>query len=147
MQIREVRSSDLDSLVILFDCYRVFYKNSSDIKAAKNFIEERINNNDSKIYICELEDEKIVGFVQLYPLFSSTRMKKLYLLNDLFVNPDYRGQGYSVKLIERAKSLVIESSACAMFLETEKSNMIGNNLYPKMGFDLNEGSNFYQWNS
>jgi GNAT superfamily N-acetyltransferase len=147
MQIREVRSSDLDSLVILFDCYRVFYKNSSDIKAAKNFIEERINNNDSKIYICELEDEKIVGFVQLYPLFSSTRMKKLYLLNDLFVNPDYRGQGYSVKLIERAKSLVIESSACAMFLETEKSNMIGNNLYPKMGFELNEGSNFYQWNS
>jgi len=34
-----------------------------------------------------------------------------------------------------------------MFLETEKPNLIGNKLYPKTGFELNEGSNFYEWNT
>ncbi|MFT6871357.1 MAG: GNAT superfamily N-acetyltransferase [Roseivirga sp.] len=68
----------------------------------------------------------------------------MWLLNDLFVSPEFRGKGISVKLIERAKELVKDSSACAMFLETERSNLIGDNLYPKTEFKLNEGSNFYK---
>jgi len=49
-------------------------------------------------------------------------------------------------LIEKAKNLVEMSDAFGLFLETEKSNLIGNNLYPKAGFKLNEDSNFYEWN-
>jgi len=73
-------------------------------------------------------------------------MGKLWLLNDLFVNPSFRGKGVSIGLIEKAKELVRDTNACGMFLETEKSNIVGNNLYPKTGFELNEGSNFYEWN-
>ncbi|WP_317045234.1 GNAT family N-acetyltransferase [Formosa algae] len=80
-------------------------------------------------------------------MFSSTRMEKLWLLNDLFVNPDYRGLGVSVNLIEEAKKLVIHTKACGMFLETSKSNTVGNNLYPKTGFELNNDSNYYEWNA
>lgn len=147
MKIREAENTDLELLSKLFDEYRVFYRNDSDVDTAKEFLTERLRNRDSKVFVCETIDNKLVGFVQLFPLFSSTRMKKLWLLNDLFVNPEFRGKGISVKLIERAKKLVKDSSACAMFLETEKSNLIGNNLYPKTGFELNEGSNFYEWNN
>ena len=73
-------------------------------------------------------------------------MKKLWLLNDLFVKTEYRGKGISIGLINKAKELVEQSNACGMFLETGKSNFIGNNLYPKTGFELNKGSNFYEWN-
>lgn len=147
MKIREAKNTDLELLSELFDGYRVFYRKDSDIDTAKEFLAERIKNRDSEIFVCETNKNKLIGFVQLFPLFSSTRMKKMWLLNDLFVNPEYRGKGVSVKLIERAKKLVKDSSACAMFLETEKSNLIGNNLYPKTGFELNEGSNFYEWNN
>lgn len=147
MKIREAKNTDLELLSELFDGYRVFYRKDSDIDTAKEFLAERIKNRDSEIFVCETTKNKLIGFVQLFPLFSSTRMKKMWLLNDLFVNPEYRGKGVSVKLIERAKKLVKDSSACAMFLETEKSNLIGNNLYPKTGFELNEGSNFYEWNN
>jgi len=68
------------------------------------------------------------------------------LLNDLFVHPEFRGKGVAIELIQRAKALVLESKACGMFLETEKTNLIGNALYPKTGFVLNSDSNYYEWN-
>ncbi|OHX67470.1 GNAT family N-acetyltransferase [Flammeovirga pacifica] len=141
---RKATLQDLEQLTILFDSYRVFYKKQSDIKAARNFLQERLELNDSLIYVHEQEGI-LTGFTQLYPLFSSTRMKKLWLLNDLFVNPKYRGQGISLQLLESGKELAKKTNACGVMLETEKTNEIGNQLYPRAGFELNEGSNFYEW--
>ena len=145
MNYRNATSKDLEQLTELFDTYRMFYRKTTDLEGAKTFLEERISSKDSKIFVAETTENKLIGFVQLYPLFSSTRMKKSWLLNDLFVYPELRSIGVSIELIEMAKTLVVESNACGMFLETEKSNLIGNNLYPKTGFELNTGSNYYEW--
>lgn len=145
MNYRKATLNDLDQLSNLFDGYRVFYRKESDIASVKSFLKDRLTKSDSVIYVAENSDGELAGFTQLYPLFSSTRMKKIWLLNDLFVNPTFRGKGVSVGLIEKAKTLVIESGAHGMFLETEKTNTIGNNLYPKVGFSLNESSNYYEW--
>ena len=128
MQIREAKLSDLENLSDLFNSYRMFYGKKSDLKIAEEFLRSRIENKDSKIFVCDLNNE-LSGFVQLYPIFSSTRVSKYWLLNDLFVDIKKRGKGYSKLLIERSKELVIESKACGMMLETEKSNDIGNMLY------------------
>lgn len=145
LKIRPARINDLEQLALLFDAYRVFYRKEPDIKAAKIFLTERLSNKDSEIFVCENEEQKLLGFVQLYPLFSSTKMKKLWLLNDLYVDEQQRGKGISIKLIENAKELVKSTAACGMFLETEKSNLIGNKLYLKTGFILNDGANYYEW--
>ena len=144
MRIREAEISDIDQLSKLFDSYRMFYGNESDIDISKKFLENRLSNKDSKVFICEVNNI-LTGFVQLYPLFSSKRVSKYWLLNDLFVGSEYRGKGYSKQLIDKAKELVKESNACGMMLETEKSNKIGNNLYLKTGFKINDLSNFYEW--
>ena len=144
MQIREAKLSDLENLSDLFNSYRMFYGKKSDLKVANEFLRSRIENKDSKIFVCDLNNE-LSGFVQLYPIFSSTRVSKYWLLNDLFVDIKKRGKGYSKLLIERSKELVIESKACGMMLETEKSNDIGNMLYPSTGFKKNELCNFYEW--
>ncbi|WP_271711513.1 GNAT family N-acetyltransferase [Marinigracilibium pacificum] len=72
-------------------------------------------------------------------------MKRVWLLNDLFVDEKYRGKGISVALINRAKKLAKETNAVGLMLETEKSNDIGNNLYPKTGFTLDKDHNYYSW--
>ena len=144
MQVREAKLSDLENLSDLFNSYRMFYGKKSDIKVANEFLRSRIENKDSKIFVCDLNNE-LSGFVQLYPIFSSTRVSKYWLLNDLFVDIKKRGKGYSKLLIDRSKELVIESKACGMMLETEKSNDIGNMLYPSTGFKKNELCNFYEW--
>tara|TARA_B110000967_G_C18893097_1_gene568709 strand:+ start:1473 stop:1919 length:447 start_codon:yes stop_codon:yes gene_type:complete len=145
MNYRTATLKDLHQLSELFDAYRRFYRKETDIVGAKSFLEKRISNNDSELFVAETTENKLVGFVQLYPLFSSTRMKKFWLLNDLFVHPESRSKGVSIALIKKAKALVRESKACGMILETEKSNLIGNSLYPKTGFELNMSSNFYEW--
>jgi ribosomal protein S18 acetylase RimI-like enzyme len=142
--IRKATLTDLLPISQLFDLYRQFYEKPSDIESGKAFLKERLEKNESEVFVA-ISDSKIVGFVQLYPLFSSTRMKRLWLLNDLFVHPEARGKGCSVQLIEAAKQLCIETNACQLTLETSKLNTIGNNLYPKAGFEIDIENNYYAW--
>ena len=144
MKIREAKISDIDNLSSLFNSYRMFYGKDSNVGVAKKFLESRIKLCDSKIYVSEV-DQCLTGFVQLYPIFSSTRVSKYWLLNDLFVDANERGRGYSKHLIKKAKDLVKDTSACGMMLETDKTNNIGNYLYTSQGFKKNIVSNFYEW--
>jgi GNAT superfamily N-acetyltransferase len=142
--VRPAQKEDLQNLALLFDQYRIFYGKESNRVEAEKFLNERLQNNDSVILVA-VEGSVLKGFTQLYPLFSSVRMKKLWLLNDLYVNEQYRGQGISIALIDEAKDLCRKTNACGMYLETAKSNVIGNALYPKTGFVLNDEHNFYDW--
>ena len=144
MKIIQVDTSHIDQVVELFDAYRVWYRKESNKEAAKNFLLQRIKNGESINYACENSDGSLVGFTQLYPIFSSVRMKRMWLLNDLFIDPDFRGQGISKMLINQAKDLCKKTNACGVLLETETTNDIGNQLYPATGFELEE-NNFYFW--
>ena len=144
MEIIEASLSNVEELSVMFDQYRQFYRQESNMNGARRFLAERIVKNESVIFISK-DLDLATGFVQCYPIFTSVGMQRLWLLNDLFVKEDYRGQGISKLLINRCKQLVKETGAKGLMLETEKSNVIGNRLYPQEGFVLSEGSNFYLW--
>lgn len=143
-KIRKASLKDIQQLAELFDQYRVFYEKESDVETAVNFLSQRLKNEESVIFVAE-EGNTLKGFVQLYPIFSSTQMKRLWLLNDLFVHTEARGQGISVQLIEKAKELAIQTNAAGLMLETAKTNDIGNQLYPRTGFELDTEHHFYNW--
>jgi len=145
MVISKAEERDLEGLSILFDNYRKFYRKTGDIAGARSFLKDRIENNESEIFIAKGDGQDIIGFVQLYPLFSSTRMKRLWLLNDLYVQPEYRGEGISVALINTCKDLCRRTDSCGMILETAKDNTIGNSLYIKTGFLPDVDHNYYEW--
>ncbi len=142
--VREAKIDDLEEVVRLFDAYRVWYRVESDLKNASSFISARMLNKESMIYIAIDATEKAVGFVQLYPSFSSVSMTRLWILNDLFVNEESRGKGISKLLIYKAKQWCKITAGSGVLLETEASNTIGNALYPSQGFKLAE-NNFYFW--
>jgi GNAT superfamily N-acetyltransferase len=135
-ETRKVTIKDLELVVKL-----------SDKQKAEEFISERLKLNDSQIFVAETDDKELVGFVQLYPIFSSTRMQRLWLLNDLFVAKDHRGKGVSKQLIECSKELCKQTNACGLILETAKTNIVGNQLYPKVGFLLDNEHNYYSWDN
>lgn len=142
--IRHATSADLEQITDLFDLYRIFYRKGSDRAAAKNYLQDRLKNKESEIIVAE-EEGKLVGFTQLYPQFSSTRMKKFWVLNDLFVLEIYRGLGVGKALIKGAQQFCRDNASAGLLLETEKTNVIGNKLYPSCGFKGYEESNFYWW--
>lgn len=143
-KIIKAELTHLDEFSALFNQYRIFYRQPSDLKAATSFIKERITQNESVTFLAVV-DGKAVGFAQLYPLFHYTKLQKQWLLSDLFVDPKFRGQGLSVSLIDRCKEFCTETMACGLLLETEKTNDIGNNLYPRCGFEVDTHHNYYNW--
>lgn len=143
-KIKKASLEDLDEVATLFDHYRVFYRQSSDVEKGKAFLKERFLNSESDIFLA-VANGKAVGFVQLYKLFHYTRLQKQWLLSDLFILPDYRGKGLSVALIDRSKQWATETGACGLMLETEKTNTIGNQLYPRCGFEYDAAHNYYHW--
>ncbi|MEP5611370.1 MAG: GNAT family N-acetyltransferase [Cyclobacteriaceae bacterium] len=145
MIIREATFNDMSSVAELFAQYRVFYEMSLDIEGATKFLTERLENDQSVIFVAENDAKILTAFIQLYPLFSSTRLRRVWLLNDLFVHEEFRRLGISKLLLERAKDLCRQTGACEITLETSKSNQFANKLYFNAGFQVNEKANYYSW--
>lgn len=128
--IRRATVDDVPLIAPLFNDYRVFYKQASDINAAKKFLEERLLKNESVIFLASKEDEA-VGFTQLYPVFSSVSMKRAWILNDLFIDASSRGKGAGVLLLEAAKQLGRETESKYLLLQTQDDNYSAQQLYDK----------------
>ena len=117
----------------MFDAYRVFYEQDSDLETATAFLRERFLLNESVIYMA-MNGDTALGFTQLYPSFSSVSLKRLWILNDLFVIPKARGQRVGEALIGAAVTLARTSGAVGVQLETAHSNLSGQKLYERLGF-------------
>lgn len=135
MHIRQATLTDLEFIIPLFDGYRQFYKQPSDIEGARSFLKERFTHNESTIYIAHTESntQEVVGFTQVYPLFSSVSMERMLLLNDLYIHPDHRGKGIGTLLINRVKELCTATGQKGIALQTGTTNP-AQKLYERLGF-------------
>lgn len=145
MIIKEAQPSDLHDLIPLFDGYRMFYKQTSNFLGAKTFLEERLTNKDAIIYIA-YDEENAIGFTQLYPLFSSVSLERMYLLNDLYVEANYRGQGIGQALINKAKDLCISNKYKGLALQTETTNP-AQKLYEYLDFKKDPDLHYFWTNT
>src|SRR5262245_9908484 len=108
-------------LVRLFDAYRCFYKQPSDVGAAREFLQNRRERKESVVFLA-LDQGSVVGFTQLYPCFSSVGMSHIWILNDLFVEGTARGRGIGRKLIDHVLSYAAQTGAAKVVLETGVEN-------------------------
>lgn len=141
MIIQKATINELDLLTELFDLYRVFYEQKSDLEGERKFLKERIINEESIVYMA-CDGNNPLGFVQLYPSFSSVSMIRSWVLNDLFVKEPFRGKGVGEKLINKAIEFSKGTGAKGVLLETGKQNVNAQRLYEKLGF-VRESNYFY----
>jgi len=137
LDIIKANQDHIDEMVQLFDAYRVFYEQPSSPDSARSFILERMNNDDSVIYLAkgDIDGElSALGFVQLYPTFSSVSMKPVWILNDLYVTEKGRQHGVGRALIDRARQLAVDTNAKGLILETAIDNAPAQALYDSYGF-------------
>jgi GNAT superfamily N-acetyltransferase len=131
--VRTAGLPELNDLIPLFDDYRVFYGQVSDRAGAEKFLSERLQLNDSVIFMA-FEGEAALGFTQLYPIFTSVGMKRSWLLNDLFVTPAARKKGIATLLLERAKKHGRDSASGWLLLSTGVANTSAQSLYENNGW-------------
>jgi ribosomal protein S18 acetylase RimI-like enzyme len=132
----------LKDLIPLFNGYRLFYGQPSDEEGAKYFLLARIQNEESVIYIAYMDDNP-VGFVQLYPFFSSVGMQRAYILNDLFVDPSFRKKGVGKALMEQAFQFCEEKKVRFVTLQTATNNHSAKALYEQMGMHIDNECDYY----
>jgi GNAT superfamily N-acetyltransferase len=137
IEIRRARPADVDALAPLFDGYRQFYGQRSDVAAARAFLEQRLIREESVIFVAVAADEAL-GFTQLYPSFSSVSLRRLWILNDLFVRPDGRRGGVAKRLLERAREWAADTGAKGLALATAPTNAAARALYESCGWRPDE---------
>ena len=145
MDITQATIKHLDDLSPLFNGYRIFYKQESDIEAVKLFLKERLTKQDSVIYVAYI-DNIAVGFTQLYFLLSSVSMKPMFLLNDLYIDQKYRGKSIGTSLINKAKILCKEKGYKGIIIQTEQTNP-AQHLYQRVGFVKDTDLTFFWTNA
>ncbi len=132
MSVGEATARDLDDAAALFDAYRVFYRQASNLAAARAFLAERFRRKDSVVLLAR-QHGVAVGFVQLYPSLSSVSMQRIWILNDLYVAPGARGGGVGRRLMDRACEVAHNTGAVRLELTTERSNNTAQTLYRRCG--------------
>lgn len=133
LSVKKITAYEINLVVNLFDSYRVFYKQASDLVLAEHFLTERLTNNESVIFVA-LDKDKPVGFTQLYPIYSSVRTVRNWILNDLYVDENYRKQGIGKLLIDAAMDFGKYTGAKYVQLETAVDNFNAQHLYESIGF-------------
>lgn len=133
-EIRRAERRDIGTLTSLFDGYRRFYEQEGDLAGCRRFLEERFRMRDSRILIAVDGAGSGLGFTQLYPTFSSVRMRSAWILNDLFVAEQARGHGVAERLMNEARHLASDSGVAMLVLETARDNAAARSLYEKLGW-------------
>jgi ribosomal protein S18 acetylase RimI-like enzyme len=144
IQIASATPDDVAEAAPLFDAYRQFYRKPPDLEAARRFLFARLSRGESVLFLARHEGHA-VGFVHLYPAFSSVQMNRLWILNDLYVVPEARKMGVARSLLERARQLAEDTRADWLTLETESGNTTAQRLYEGLGWQL-EKDNFLRYN-
>jgi len=142
MIVRKAKKKDLEQLSVLFDKYRIFYKQTSDVGSAKTFLKKRMKGKESMIFVAE-ERKELIGFTQLFPIFSSVSMKRTWLLNDLYINERSRGIGAATALLNAAKGFAAETNSKWLLLQTTADNFAAQKVYEKNGW-IKETDFFYR---
>ena len=135
MRIVQATLEHLDLLTPLFIKYREFYGELPFPDSSRKFLETRLKRKESIIYLALADDEdKLLGYCQLFPSYSSLSLKRVWILNDIFVAEDARRMLVADRLLQTAKQMAKETNAVRMRVATSVSNEVAQKTYESIGF-------------
>lgn len=144
LTVRQATAADLDAAVPLFDGYRRFQGEPADLPGARAFLKARFEHGDSVVFLAEAAvgagtgRPAAVGFAQLYPIYSSVAMARVFILNDLFVAEAGRRRGVASALLAAVEAHGRRFGAVRLSLNVTRDNTPGQALYAGRGWQRDE---------
>ena len=136
MRIIKAKLEHLDLLTPMFVKYREFYGQLPYPDSSRSFLEKRLQRDESVIYLAlpDDDDNKLLGFCQLYPSYSSLSLKRVWILNDIYVAEEARRQLVADHLLQTARQMARETQAVRMRVSTSVNNEVAQKVYESIGF-------------
>ncbi|MDX6233852.1 MAG: hypothetical protein QOH68_2929 [Nocardioidaceae bacterium] len=144
MKVIRAQLANVSQAAPLFASYREFYGESYDLEASASFLASRLARDESIVLIAQDDAGLPVGFSQIYPAFSSTRLAPIWILNDLFVSEDARGTGAVDALLDTAATLAVDAGAIAIELSTAHTNLRAQAVYDRSGYEADTVYKHYE---
>jgi ribosomal protein S18 acetylase RimI-like enzyme len=144
ISIRKALASDLESLIPLIkalDAYHVEimpenFKTFDGPTRPMELLQKKVASPDNALFIA-LDDSKVVGFADIqkssnppYPMFIQ---KSFALLDNLYVQPEFRGTGLAHTLFDKAKEWAREQGLTSLQLKVYNKNEGAIRFYEKEG--------------
>jgi GNAT superfamily N-acetyltransferase len=126
--------NDIAAIVPLFDAYRAFFAGGTDRGESTRFLEARFSRTESVVFLAKTGNGA-VGFIQLYPLWSSWYCRRLWFLSDLYVVEEARKHGLGRQLVERAIAYATETEAMSVLVELPRREPHLEDFYRRIGFE------------
>jgi ribosomal protein S18 acetylase RimI-like enzyme len=133
-EVRRVTADQASRAAPLFAGYLAFYGREYDEPAALDWLTARLERDESVVLLAVPDEGDPVGFLQLYPGFSSVGLRPAWVLNDLYVAESARGRGVAEALIAAAEQVARDAGCTTLSLETHHDNHAAQRLYRRLGW-------------
>lgn len=144
LNIRQAVIQDLPNIVPIFDAYREYFGQQKNPEEAEKFLFEKFEHLESVIFIVEQKSD-VIGFAQLYPVFSSLSLKRVWLLNDFFIKGEYRNRGVGKELFAKVREFSKLTKAKGIELSVEHSNQKAWQFWEGQGFKIEDEFRYYHY--
>lgn len=100
----------------------------------KNLPKELLQRS-SVTTILAFKDDVPIGLLNCIEGFSTFTCKPLMNIHDVYVSPEYRGEGIATMLLQEVEKLARKKQCCKITLEVLEGNEPAKLAYKKFGFD------------
>ena len=130
--IREIQLKDKEQWKKLYKGYAEFYKvemNDKILQTVWNWLHDKDHEVDGLVYEV---DGNIVGLAHYRRMPRPLRGQDMGFLDDLFVDPKYRGQKIGKKLLNEIKKISKANGWGLVRWQTDEDNFTAKKLYDKL---------------
>ncbi|MES2018344.1 MAG: GNAT family N-acetyltransferase [Pseudomonadota bacterium] len=139
-RVRQIERQDYAGWRQLWDRYNAFYGRSGPSALAEQITEatwERFFSAQEPVYCLVAEvDGQIAGITHYLFHRSTTRLRDVCFLQDLYTADHLRGQGIGRRLIEAVYEAATKAGSSRVYWTTQTSNAAGRALYDKVAKHL-----------
>ena len=133
MRIINANLDHLDQLTPMFIRYRELYGAMPQAEASREYLTARLNKNEAVILLA-FEQDTLLGFCLVYPSFSSVSLRPTWIINDLYVSEEARGQHIARKLLQEISQQAHGNQAVRLRVSINANNEIAKRLYESADF-------------
>src|SRR5262245_3552333 len=133
VEIRPAREDEIEEMLPLIRAYCQFYETEPQDEGLRKMFRTLITDPSQGAAFIAREDGKAVGFATLDWKWSSLKAARIGYLEDLFVDPESRGNGIADALIQVCADRCRELGMPAMEWLTAPDNHRAQNVYNRMG--------------
>jgi len=123
-----------DQAAELFDEYRQHYGANPAPGAVAGWMMDQVAGDHMRVYVAS-RDDRAAGICSVAVVPAALTLRTVWLLRDLYVDPDSRRHGIARALLAHVADAARAESAHRLSLQTEATNARALELYAKAGFE------------